>query len=119
LGFVFLICSSFDGTCHGTIPQTGAGSQPRLTYRRDSIKARPVHVTVDTVFNMEPETPVALAIWLSKRLGERGLSRSKIARRLGIKSQTYQRIESPSKTNPTLKTIVKLEQVFGNKIVQV
>ena len=96
-----------------------------LTGFLQSIDARkmkipnPSRLEGDNVYNIEPETPVAFAIWLRKRREAQGLSQSEVARKLGIKYQTYQRIESPSKTNPTLKTIVKLEQVFGNKIVQV
>ena len=71
------------------------------------------------VLYVEPETPVAFAIWLRKPREALGLSQSDVAKKLGIKYQTYQRIESPSKTNPTLKTIMRVEKVFNQKLVQV
>lgn len=73
----------------------------------------------DEVAYIGPETPVAFAIWLRKRREALGLSQSDVAKKLGIKYQTYQRIESPSKTNPTLKTTMRVEKVFNQKLVRV
>ncbi len=73
----------------------------------------------DEVVYIEPETPVAFAMWLRKQREALGLSQSDVAKKLGIKYQTYQRIESPSKTNPTLKTIMRVEKVFNQKLVKV
>ena len=35
----------------------------------------------------------------------------------GLAQNTYQRLEDPSRTNPTLKTIEKLEHIFNEKVV--
>ena len=43
-------------------------------------------------------------------------SQSEIARKLGVSYQVYQRLETPGKCNPELKTIEKLSRVFGKKL---
>ena len=80
---------------------------------------KPSKLKDDEVVYIEPETPVAFAMWLRQQREALGLSQSDVAKKLGIKYQTYQRIESPSKTNPTLKTILRVEKVFNQKLVQV
>lgn len=45
-----------------------------------------------------------------------GRSQSEIAKKLGISYQVYQRLETPGKCNPTLKTVEKLSAVFGKRI---
>ena len=71
------------------------------------------------VYLIEPDTNVGFAIWLKKQREARGLSQSDIAKQLGIAYQTYQRIENPTKSNPTLKTILKLARVFEHRLVHV
>jgi antitoxin HicB len=95
-----------------------------LTGYLQSIDARklkipnPSKLSGDEIAYIKPETPVAFAIWLRKQREILGLSQSDVAKKLGIKYQTYQRIESPTKTNPTLKTIMKLEKVFNQKLIR-
>lgn len=43
-------------------------------------------------------------------------SQTEIAEKLGVSYQAYQRLETPGKCNPTLKTIEKLSKVFGKKL---
>ncbi len=45
-----------------------------------------------------------------------GYSQSEIAKKLGVSYQVYQRLETPGKCNPALKTIEKLSKVFGKKL---
>jgi antitoxin HicB len=45
-----------------------------------------------------------------------GCSQTEIAKKLGVSYQVYQRLETPGKCNPTLKTIEKLGEVFGKKL---
>jgi antitoxin HicB len=112
-------------TYGGTIDEARAIAKEALTGYLQSVDARkmrlpdPSKLEGDEVFHIEPETPVAFAIWLRKRREALGLSQSDVAKKLGIKYQTYQRIESPSKTNPTLKTIMRVEKVFNQKLVKV
>ena len=108
-----------------TIEEAKEMAREALTGFLQSIDSRklkipnPSKLKGDEVVYIEPETPVAFAIWLRKQREALGLSQSDVAKKLGIKYQTYQRIESPSKTNPTLKTILRLEKVFNQKLVQV
>ncbi|MDI7226544.1 type II toxin-antitoxin system HicB family antitoxin [Leptospira santarosai] len=67
---------------------------------------------------IEPDKKVGFAIWLKINREEQGLSQTKIANRLGVTQQAYQRFENPRKTNPTLSQIVKLENLFGREILK-
>ena len=78
-----------------------------------------IEKTVRLSFGTARDTNVGFAIWLKKQREARGLSQSDIAKQLGIAYQTYQRIENPAKSNPTLKTILKLERVFEHRLVHV
>ena len=108
-----------------TTDEAKAMAKEALTGYLQSVDARkmrlpdPSKLEGDEVVYVEPETPVAFAIWLRKQREALGLSQSDVAEKLGIKYQTYQRIESPSKTNPTLKTIMRVEKVFNQKLVKV
>ena len=108
-----------------TIEEARKMAREALTGFLQSIDARKLNIPIpsklagDEVVYIEPETPVAFAMWLRKQRESLGLSQSDVAKKLGIKYQTYQRIESPSKTNPTLKTILRLEKVFNQKLLQV
>ncbi len=108
-----------------TIDEATSMAKEALTGYLQSVDARkmrlpdPSKLKGDEVIYIEPETPVAFAIWLRKQREALGLSQSDVAKKLGIKYQTYQRIESPSKTNPTLRTIIRVEKVFNQKLVKV
>ncbi len=79
----------------------------------------PSKTTGKNIYMIEPEAPVAFAIWLKIQREKNHLSQSDVAKELGIKYQTYQRIENPLKTNPTLKTILKLEKIFKKKVIMI
>ena len=57
------------------------------------------------------------AYWRRGGARARGLTQSAIAEQLGVAYQTYQRIEDPARSNPTLTTILKLEKVFQRRLV--
>ena len=108
-----------------TIDVAMAMAKEALTGHFQSMDARkmrlpdPSKLEGDEVVYVTPEIPVAFAIWLRKQREALGLSQSDVAKKLGIKYQTYQRIESPSKTNPTLKTIMRVEKAFNQKLFKV
>ena len=77
----------------------------------------PSEIEGDNIYLIEPEKNVAFAIWLRKHREYLGLSQIDVAKRLGVKYQTYQRFEDPNKANPTLNTIVRLEKVFNEQLV--
>ena len=66
-----------------------------------------------------PEKNVSFAIWLKKTREKAGLSQKDVAEKLNIAYQTYQKFEDPEKTNPTLKTMMRLEEVFEEELIKV
>ena len=66
---------------------------------------------------IEPAHSVSFALWLRTRRKASGMTLTDIADKLGVKYQVYQKLEDPAKTNPTLKTLAKIEKVFGERIV--
>lgn len=93
-----------------------------LTGYLESVMCREVHFRApskllpDTIC-IEPEKSVAFALWLRSKRKDAGLTLCEVADRLDVRYQVYQRLEDPSKTNPTLKTLAKLEQVYNEKII--
>jgi antitoxin HicB len=108
-----------------TVEEAKVNAQEALTAYLESIDGRrlkipePSEQKGENVYRIEPDTTVGFAIRLKKQREARGLSQSDIAKQLGITYQTYQRIENPTKSNPTLKTILKLEKVFRRRLVHV
>lgn len=66
-------------------------------------------------YAVEVEPNIAFAIMLRKNRG--GKTQNEIAEQLNISYQQYQQLENPKKTNPTLKTIAKLQKIFNYKFV--
>ena len=108
-----------------TIDDAKENAKEALSAYLESIDSRKLKVpasselTGSNVFPIEPDTNVGFAIWLKQRREAMGMSQSEVAERLGVAYQTYQRIEDPARSNPTLKTIVKLEKVFEHRLVHV
>jgi predicted RNase H-like HicB family nuclease/DNA-binding XRE family transcriptional regulator len=70
-------------------------------------------------YAIEPSPSVAFALWLRSRRKAAGLTLTEVADRLGVKYQVYQKLENPETANPTLKTMKRLEKVFGEELVAV
>ncbi|MFP4562327.1 MAG: helix-turn-helix domain-containing protein [Spirochaetia bacterium] len=68
---------------------------------------------------VRPDKGVGFVVRLKMLREEKGLTQEQVAKLLNITYQTYQKIENPDKSNPTLKTILKLEKVFDDEIVRV
>ena len=91
----------------------------------ESIDARKVKIPTPSllhgknIFYIEPEKNVAFAINLKHKRIKSGFSQKDIAKKLKISYQSYQRFENPSKSNPTLKTITKLENVLKDSLVHI
>ncbi len=62
------------------------------------------------------ETKIAFAIRLKQEREKRGITQQDMAKRMSMNWQQYQRIENPRKTNPTLATIDRIQQAFGEPI---
>jgi antitoxin HicB len=65
-------------------------------------------------YAIEVEPNIAIAIRLREWRGND--SQSAVAQRLGIKYQSYQRLENPAKSNPTIKTLEKIVKMYGKKL---
>ena len=68
------------------------------------------------IYPIEPEPEVAVPVFLRKQREARRLTQSDVAKVLGISYQSYQRLENPGKSNPTLKTLDKLAKVFQKEL---
>jgi len=72
-----------------------------------------------TIHVIEPEKTVAFALWLRDQRKKTGMTQTEVAGKLGVKYQVYQRLGDPERANPTLKTIQRLERVFGQRLITV
>lgn len=69
----------------------------------------------DTSMHPIDVEPHILTAWNLRTL--RGdLPQSDIAKRLGMTYQAYQRLENPTKGNPTIKTLEKVAKAFGKRL---
>ncbi len=108
-----------------TIDEAKVNAAEALSGYLESIDSRKIKIPEpseqngENVYRIEADTKIGFAIWLKKQRESLGLSQSDVAEQLGITYQTYQRIEDPAKSNPTLKTILKIEKVFRHRLVHV
>ena len=63
---------------------------------------------------VEVEPHILVAWELRKLRGDR--PQSEIAERLGLSYQAYQRLENPSKANPSVKTLQRVAKAFGKRL---
>ena len=59
---------------------------------------------------------MAVPVFLRKQREARKMTQGDVAKVLGISYQSYQRLEKPGKSNPTLKTLERLAKVFGKEL---
>lgn len=71
------------------------------------------------IYSIAPSASVSFALWLREKRRASGMTLTDVADKLGVKYQVYQKLEDPRKTNPTLKTLAKLEKVFGERLIAV
>ena len=57
---------------------------------------------------------ITVALQLRELRGEQ--SQTDIAKKLGLSYQAYQRLENPRKSNPTIKTLERIANVFGREL---
>ena len=68
------------------------------------------------VYMIEPEPEVSTPIMLRKMREELDINQIEAAKRLNISYQAYQRLENPTKCNPTIKTLEKVARAFGKEL---
>jgi len=70
-------------------------------------------------YNIEIEPGLAFALWLRNARISNNMTLAEAAEKMGVKYQVYQKLENPRTANPTLKTLKKLEAIFGKELVAV
>ena len=70
-------------------------------------------------FNIEIKPGLAFALWLRNNRITHNMTLAEAAEKMGVKYQVYQKLENPRTANPTLKTIKKLETIFGKELIVV
>jgi antitoxin HicB len=112
-------------TFGATLEKAKAMASEALTGILESMVSRsialpaPSRVKGKNIYSIQPSPSVSFALWLREKRKASGMTLTDVADKLGVKYQVYQRLEDPAKTNPTLKTIAKLEKVFGERLIAV
>ena len=70
-------------------------------------------------YDIEIEPGLAFALWLRNARISHNMTLAEVAEKMGVKYQVYQKLENPRTANPTLKTLKKLEIIFGQELVAV
>ena len=81
--------------------------------------AIPKSVTARGWYNIEIAPGLAFALWLRNTRLANNMTLAEVAEKMGVKYQVYQKLENPKTANPTLKTLKKLEVIFGQELVAV
>ena len=68
---------------------------------------------------IEIEPGLAFALWLRNARLSHNMTLADVAKKMGVKYQVYQKLENPRTANPTLKTLKKLETIFGKELLMV
>lgn len=93
-------------------------AQEALSVYLESLDSRSKEIPVasklkgENVLYITPDIRIAFAIQIKKIRAQKGLTQKDVAEKMGIGWASYQRIENPRRTNPTLSTIRRLEEVL-------
>jgi antitoxin HicB len=75
--------------------------------------------TSNNWYGIEIEPGLAFALWLRNARLTHNMTLADMAEKMKVKYQVYQKLENPRTANPTLKTLKKLETIFGQELVAV
>ncbi len=106
-----------------TLESAKYNAREALTGYLESIDLRKIKIPIASkitgknIYYISPEKRVAFALWLKIERAKHGYTQKDMASKLNINFQSYQKFENPRKTNPTLKTIEKVESVLGESIL--
>ena len=102
-----------------TLEEAQGNAQEALSVYLESLDSRSKDIPcasdieADNVYYISPDIQIAFAIEVKNIRKQKGLTQKDVATKLGIGWASYQRIENPRRTNPTLATIHRLEKVFN------
>ncbi|GHV60684.1 hypothetical protein AGMMS49587_02840 [Spirochaetia bacterium] len=65
------------------------------------------------------ESGLAFSLWLRNERKAHNMTLAEVAEKMGVKYQVYQKLENPRTANPTLKTLKKIEGIFGKELVAI
>jgi antitoxin HicB len=65
------------------------------------------------------ESGLAFSLWLRNERKAHNMTLAEVAEKMGVKYQVYQKLENPRTANPTLKTLKKIESIFGKELVAI
>lgn len=85
-------------------------------FERGYVIPRSTKPKVKNIHFIEPEPEVAMPIMLRRIRDEKKLNQTEAAKKLGISYQAYQRLENPSRCNPTIKTLEKVARAFEKQL---
>jgi antitoxin HicB len=60
---------------------------------------------------------ISFVLWLRNQRKSHNMTLAEMAEKMGVKYQVCQKLENPRTANPTLKTLCKIEKIFGNEVV--
>lgn len=83
-------------------------------FERNFSLPSPSIISGENTFSIPVAPHIAIAIMLRSLRADR--PQVEVARQLKISYQVYQRLENPRKSNPTVKTLEKIAQVFGKRV---
>ncbi len=63
-----------------------------------------------------PYEDVAIPLMIRQARLKHGLSQKQLAREIGITFQQLQKLETPGKSNPTVKTLVAISEALGGEL---
>jgi len=63
-----------------------------------------------------PHEDVAIALMIRQARKKRGLTQKELAKRIGITVQQVQKLETPGKSNPTVKTLAAISEALHERL---
>ena len=65
---------------------------------------------------IQPYPEIAIALLIKQARLKHGLTQAELAKRMGITTQQVQKLETPGKSNPTLKTLAALSETLNENL---
>ncbi len=59
---------------------------------------------------------MAIALLIRQARIKKGFSQRKLAKKIGMTTQQFQKLESPGKSNPTIKTLIAISEALDENL---